>query len=501
MSQIGLLDYVAQPPAVFVSEKADLSLVISNPLSGSPVVFQGGRPQDADQLQITFVTSGSNALTDSLDFVPTITEQPQLPDPPGDAVPFSAIKVGTNFFVKPRGTNAKSTATLLPGQSLTVTFTNVTIDSDPGTGNIDITQLIGTGGTPSGTLGVSKKPLDPAIVPWLDPPLIAEGQTSTLRWTAVGGTEVQVIGFPYGPGTKDFPLNGPPPASGETTASVLQGTHTQPYTLNVIKPGTGTVASGQVTLQFHVPFISTFVPTAALPPLLPVDQSVTFQYATVFASTASLITPIRSQRVPDPVNGSLTVHPGEDAYQIGGNSTNIPGATNYTFEAKGYLDPAYKTIPISLAPIEILYFKYLDNDKGTLSRAQASIVPETWPGMQIESEGVDLLVLTVWGPGGQMDQRYLGNGDTTHPQIQFFDAGKPSDEKVELSWVTANLTKLVLDPGNIDIPSADIAKSTKTIDIGSATEIVLTGTAANGQSVRSVIVLDTQTDRSSPCPE
>ncbi|MEM1204511.1 MAG: hypothetical protein AAGN66_14865 [Acidobacteriota bacterium] len=488
MPLIGLLEYTFKPPAVFAGQTVDFELVISNPLGGDPVVFAGGRPQDADQLQIDVATTGEEVLTDSLDFTAAVTAQPELPDPPGSSVPFSVILVGTSFFVKPQGTDSSSTSTLRPGQSLTVTFANLKVDPLPGTGAIEITQLIGVGTTPTGTLRVEKKPQEPGIVAWFDEPLIAGGATGTLRWTARGGTSLDVKGFPYGPGSKTFPLDGPPPVSGDTPASILESSSSQTYTLDVVQPGSGTVASVQRTLQFHPPFISLFAPTRPLPLRLPAKDPVELQYATAFTATARLVTPIQAQPLPNPSNGSVTLVPGDDAYRIGGNTTNIPGTVNYTLEAQGYLNPALRTLSVSLAPIEVLYFKFLQDDDGVLSRAQALLAPETWRGQQIETEGSDLLVLTVWGPGGQRVQRFLGDGDTVHPQIQYFEIDAVDGDAVEVSWVTANLTKLVLDPGGIEIPLADIPRAQGfRVDLGGADRIVLTGTAASGETAPSVL--------------
>lgn len=487
MTQIGLLEYTVQPPAVFAGQTVDLSLVVSNPLSGSAVVFQGGR-QDADQLQITFTTTGDDALTDDLNFTAAVTAQPALPDPPGAAVPFSVLLNGPSFVLKPQGASSSSTSTLEPGQSLTVTFRDVAIDAAAGVGTIGVKQLIGFDTPPSGTLSVQKKPMEPGLVTWLDPPLIAGGATSTLRWTAVGGSSLQVVGFPYGPGTKTFPLSGTPPVSGSTTASIQAGTHAQTYTVSVIKPGTGPVATNQVTLQFHVPFISLFASSVPLPPELPADRTVTLEYATVFTATASLIDPISAKPLRNPVSGSVVVDPGADAYTIGGDSSNIPGSLNYTLEASGYSTPALETICVRLAPIQVLYFKYTQNDDGTLSAPRAATLPSSWPGVRIEPAPHDVLVLTVWGPGGQIETRYLGSGDTTHPQIQWFDAQEADGDELALTWVTANLTDLVLDPGGRTIPPDQIDRGGTTIDPGSADALVLTGTGPGG-TVTSTILL------------
>jgi hypothetical protein len=298
-----------------------------------------------------------------------------------------------------------------------------------------------------------------------------------------------VVGFPYGTGTRTFPLSGTPPVSGHTTVMIQQGAHAQSYTLNVIKPGTGTVASAQVTLQNHTPFISVFAPVGELPAALPVDRQVTLRYVTVFAATAELISPLGAWPLPVPASGSVVVAPGADAYRIGGNSANIPSSLDYSLMAQGFSTPDTRTIRVTLAPIRVLYFKFLVDQDGVLSGAQAKLVPDSWPGQVVASQGDDLLVLTVWGPGGQVVQQYLGSGDTVHPQIQYFDAQPPAGGNVSVSWVSANLTALVLDPGGHAIPAGDVAKGQATIPLGGAGELVLTGTSASGASVQSVILL------------
>ena len=63
--------------------------------------------------------------------------------------------------------------------------------------------------------------------------------------------------------------------------------------------------------------------------------------------------------------------------------------------------------------------------------------------------------------------------------IQYFDVVDG-----ELSWITANLKSLVLNPGNISLSEVD--KGTYAIPEG-ATSVILTGVGNNGTNIRSVL--------------
>ena len=96
----------------------------------------------------------------------------------------------------------------------------------------------------------------------------------------------------------------------------------------------------------------------------------------------------------------------------------------------------------------------------------------------------------MYQPGGGKTVLYLGPGDTTHPQIQYFNAAPATTGGgFVLTWVTANLTALVLAPDGYTVPSEQIAKSTYTVHPSVTTVYVLTGTAKNGQTVSSTLVV------------
>lgn len=492
---IGKLDYSVLPPAVFVGQEVDLTLVITNPMGQPEVEFQGGNLQRAEQIVISFTTTGSNAITQNLDFGYEISQQPQ---PPDDAKSFALIfSTSQEYILKANSNSASDYAILQSGQSLTLTFKGVKIDSSPGVGTLSIRQLFNSG-EEQGTLEIEKKQLENSLVAWLDPPMIALEGISTLNWTVVGGTKLEVSGFPTASGKKEFTIDGTPPVSGSTLVYIQNGSSSQTYTLELIRPGAGVVARTQLTLTYHSPYISEFVPVEPLPPQLPADRPVTLRYSTLFTTTAELVSPIQANPLPNPENGSYTVRPGEDAFRIGGKTANIPASLAYTLTANGFLGPSRQTQTIPLKQIVVLYFKYMvRGDGGQLEKFSYALDPPTWPGLQITTGVPDLAIFELWGPGGQMVTLYLGSADKAHPQIQYFHADPKGGGAWNLEWVTANLSSLVLNPGNHLIsPGAQTAHGKMTFDPLGAQEISLTGTSSSGEKVTSILRLPSLKDES-----
>ncbi|MCL8000736.1 hypothetical protein M8994_21335, partial [Brucella sp. 21LCYQ03] len=55
----------------------------------------------------------------------------------------------------------------------------------------------------------------------------------------------------------------------------------------------------------------------------------------------------------------------------------------------------------------------------------------------------------------------------------------------ELSWITANLDELTLDPSGDDIPVAQIESGTKDVSLTASATFTLKGTAKNGSIITS----------------
>jgi len=185
----------------------------------------------------------------------------------------------------------------------------------------------------------------------------------------------------------------------------------------------------------------------------------------------------------------LTVNPGDDlqkAYRL--NYGQMPDQVDYIITANGYKKAAVGLVSFKIKPVTLLYFKYQNKD-GTGLVFQTDPSTQKYKAFKLEtvSDG-SLSTFTLYQPGMKQDVYYLGTADTTHPQIRYFEA-TANGGKFDLTWLSANLKTLVLNPGNINIAEADIASGTHTVD--NPGTYTLTGTTADGLSVNSVLEVGT----------
>src|SRR5690606_10442119 len=183
----------------------------------------------------------------------------------------------------------------------------------------------------------------------------------------------------------------------------------------------------------------------------------------------------------------LTVNPGKEITEFyRSNYANMPAEIYYELVVNGFEKPAVKKIKIRLKPVNLMYFKYAKKDaNGELSGMTFKFDPEEWIANEIQKDE-DTYTLTLYQPGGKTEVYYLGSGDTTHPQIQYFNSASKGDGVYELSWVTANLDKLELSPGG-DIPADQINSGTKNVNLTTTTSFTLKGTAKDGSVITSIL--------------
>ncbi len=470
-----LLTYTFQPPQVFVATTINLKLVIENPAGGNPVIFTGG-PQ-GDEIDITFpVGSGDTDLVNALTFTATSLTS---------GFTCALASGGSYFAVKsPIG------ATLQPGGHIEINFVNVVIngatDSPPPIAEVLIQEYIGSD-SGSTSVGITKLPATLGIVAWLDPLIIGLSQQSTLYWQSMGGIGVEISGFPGGTGSQKFPVSGQPPYSGNCKVSI--GSNSVPQRTYTAKVYTGDNKHTEttVTLTQQPPLILSY--TADKGPAISVADTVTLSWSSLYGSSTGITTPVAV--INNPIS-PVQVTPGNDlvnAYQ--GNFQNMPATVNYPLTVNGYLRPATAPQPFTLSPVGISYFKFgnMDN-QGVLSGVMYRTNPANWGAAELQLSN-NLNTLTIYQPGGATTVFYLGSGDTTHPQVQYFNAESKGSNQYQLSWVTANLTNLVLNPGNITITGTNIPKGSQLVTLTSSQVYTLTGTAANGQSIVSLLQVGT----------
>lgn len=483
-----LLAYRVTPPQVYVSSTVSLVVTISNPIDGQPVVFG-----THDEIQIQFpATNSDDPLTTTLPTQVTVSTSSFT----------CALSPGTSYYlVQPFGFGG---VTLQPGDSFTITFANVVIDANTGSPSLTFQEYIGSD-SGSTSIVVEKIALALSVVAWLQQLVVGLNQYTTLWWQSAGNNGVMVSGFPDNnvdpncpssmryPGQRCFPVSGSPPYTGDTQVNVGSTTDAQrTYTLTAYTSD-GQQVTTTVTLTQHQPYIAGFgVPPAYTQPGAPLaaGASLSLQWKTWYGTSAWVANPA-NKTISRDLNPTapMVVNPGLDAAAASGPPwTNIPASAVYTLNVTGFEHSATAQVTAQVLPPQVLYFKFMENTGGTLSVVGYSIDPNTWPAMNLNLSAQPY-TLTVYQPGGTSTTLYLGSGDTTHPQVQYFAATSVQESQQTLSWVTANVTQLVLNPGAYLVPSSDIASGSYVVSPSETTHYVLTATAANGDVVTSTLTV------------
>lgn len=480
---IGLLQYTLQPPQVFAGSTTDMVLVIQNPSTTQSVVFKAGFGS-ADQLQLQF-----QGLAAGTNFKSSIKSQPA-----GQSfITLDPASSGGYFTVK----TSSGQSVLLPQQSLTVLFQAVPIDSAPGSSSIGVKQLISSGAPVSGQIDVNKLTQDPAIVAWMDPPTIGLENYSLLNFTWRGGTKVVILGFPDGDGSQTVNASGSPPFTNMVPATIDTADGQRTYTLTVYTVDGTQVAQTTCVLSHHKPFLCDASTTPAITAPISVNDQFTFSWATLYAASTTLVSSVSTSLtlVPPATGTTGPICPGADALNSAGfPPVTIPDSVVYTFTARGYggiASQATSQFKVALQPVNVLFFKYINNSGGKLSGATLMTDPENWSGSVISyiKPNEAYQSATVYRPGQPPLTLYLGtDGTDKHPQIQYLNATAQSGGVYTLDWVTLNLTSLVINPGNVSITNLASGSQSYTPPAGT-TQIVATGTSSSGDTVVSICQL------------
>ena len=478
-----MLEYAVTPSQIVAGSQQSLTLTATNPANGSRIEFTPGPQGDEIVLIIPAPPgqTGANALTDKVDFAARSESDGFIAGAqPGES---------NSFVIRPLGQ-----AVLQPGQAITVRLGPVTVNSDPGQASLTIEEYIGTNSaTATVELTKSKQPLQ--ITAWLGRQIAGKGEAVTLYWQSAGGTVVDIAGLDGGDGTRSFPVQGKTPPYPGQISFMPAATGSMVLTLTV-RTGDGQhTASVPVTLTVRAPDLVRFTSTPASGVTLPVDRPVTLDWNVLYARAVSLTTPSGAgpQLVPAQPLRQMQRVPGDDALRGAVTVSDIPATVDYILTATGYAPQAQTRLSFALAPVSFQYFKYLQRDAaGKLSGLSFGLNPQSWTAYQMVMG--ELNTFTLYQPGGGLETYYIGPSDSTHPQILYFDTtAAPSGGKVTVAWQTANLTSLVLDPGGIAIPAADIAKGSLEVALPADNLVVLTGTAANGETIPSVLSVAPET--------
>ncbi|MCH7410671.1 hypothetical protein MM239_14785 [Belliella sp. DSM 111904] len=450
-----LLDYSFLPDTVFVNANDNLKLVIQNPTSGKPIPFKAGR--GGDTITITFPIGDTQGdLVTNLKFGTSNVSSP-----------FTVNIVGDNFVL-----TATKDTTLDPGDNVQITFNDIPVNNSTGKANININEFIGVNSGKT-AVPVTKKSQELGVIVWLDPLIVGLGQKSNLQFKSAASTSVVISGYPDGKGEKTFET---PPYSGSDAVGI--GSDTIPQRTYVASAWAGGNQSPpeSITLTQVPPLITVFSPTESQS--VGAGQEVTISWKAMYDSGNEMKWLQSSKKN---VKAPFKTKPGTDLTQIynmgNHNAQFMPDTVTYSIIVNGYKQPARQDFVFKVKPVQLLYIKYKNPD---LTGVMFSLDPSDWKAF-VSSFGTNELILTIYQPGSIIDIYYLSKNDTTNPMIQYFDVVDGN-----LTWITANLKSLTLDPGGISIEDSQINKGTCSIPDNVAS-VCLTGLGNNGKYVRSVL--------------
>ncbi|MBL6449583.1 hypothetical protein JMN32_24950 [Fulvivirga sp. 29W222] len=445
-----LLDYSFLPNAVFVNSKDSLKLVAQNPISSKSIPFKAGR--GGDTINISFPSD----LVTNLDFgTGEVT------------TPFTCNKVGDNFVI-----TATEDTTLDPGETVEVMFNDVPITASTGTASVVINEYIDLNSGKT-SVPVSKKAQELGVIVWLDPLIVGLDHTSNLQFKSAASTKVVISGYPDGKGEKSFET---PPYSGSDAVGIGSDTNAQRTYVATAWANGNQSPPESITLTQVPPLITIFSPTEnqSVNP----GEEITLTWKTMYESSNEMKW-LQSRKIN--ARSPFTSTPGTeltDIYNMGNrNAQLMPDTVTYSFHVNGFKTPAKHDFVFKVNPVQLLYIKYKNDD---LTEIAFKMDPIHWKAAD-PNYGNNSLTLTIHQPGYKQDIFYLDTEDTTHPMIQYFEVVDGN-----LSWITANLKSLTLDPGGTSIDEGKIKKGTSPIP-KDAQSVTLTGVGNNGQSIRSVL--------------
>ena len=450
-----LLNYIFLPDAVFVNSDEPLKLVIQNPTLGKPITVKSGRGGDTITVYFPFGDNQDDLVT-NLDF--------GVGDIPA---PFTVNKVGGNFVL-----TATEDIVLDPGDTIPITFNEVPINSSTGTAKVIINEFIGVNSGKT-SVSVTKKAEALGVIVWLDPLIIGLNQKSNLHFKSAASTKVVISGYPDGKGEKTFDT---PPYSNSSAVGIGSDTDSQrTYVATAWADGNQSTPES-ITLTQVPPMITVYNPTGDQS--VKADEEITLTWKEMFGSSTEMKW-LQSRKIN--VFSPFTSKPGTEltnTYNTGNhNAQFMPESVTYSLIIHGFKKPAQHDFVFKVKPVQLLYLKYKTAD---LTEIAFAIDPMDWKAVDA-SYGNNSLALTIYQPGFKQDVFYLSTVDTTHPMIQYFEVVDGN-----LTWITANLKSLTLDPGGIVIEDGQITKGSHPIP-KDATSVTLKGLGKDGKTIRSVL--------------
>ena len=441
-----ILNYDLSPYGAVKGENVTLTLTITNP--------SNGKKQDNITVSLQF---DSNLTANSADVHPSSKEK-------NWSNVHQTTSSGVIFVIQP-----DDGVSLEPGKSAQFSFSNVSITDNNTTGEIALIEQV-DGETHTSNLKVLKMQPKLDIVGYANPVKIGKGQSTTLFFTSNAASKIIIE--PIGKEIKTkVQGNGQTfSTSLEVTPEVQNGdNYTSSYTLTAYNDA-GDYFPFIINVYTEKPVISSFKAEPATDVSLDDDNAVTLSWETLY-SNVTYLQPQYGGPMFVANNGQQT-YSGQQLKQFLRNSPN-QSSLEFTLivdNGDGYQHSS--SISVELASASILYFKFKNSNLTYPIYAAKNAVDAIMQG----GDGEDIpSTYTVDGPGGPLEQ-YLG-GKTDVPQIKYFSPDKEdikAGDKITLSWVVQNISKMTLTPGNIDAPIDAEGKGSVEVTVSQDTNYVLT---------------------------
>jgi hypothetical protein len=386
--------YAIAPTSVLVSQVQQLVLTVTN-TSGSAVSC-------GLDLNITVsipVGAGASDLVTAAG-APNVTAAPQDPNW-SQNVDYDENAVTIQIFP------ARATSLPANGQ-LVVLIAPVAVNavaSTPGaTLTVQASDNTGSGGQQS--LSIAKVSAGQSISAYANPVGMGQGQSTTIFWSATGGSHVQLS--LNGQVVQDTPFQGSGPVwSGSfTKVKPYPNTPQTTYVVTVLNTSGSSTSSTSVVIGLEPPAILHF--DASKQTGLMLHESVDLSWDTQYGAAAYLTASSGGGSLP--VNLQETALAVEPSDWIAGtpNASSVSASLSVT----GYLGPALRNLRFAFAPAAIEYFSYASM---TPSDGVAAPVVVNGTGQLVSGAG-NSWTLNVVGPGGPLTRSIGSEG----PSVNYF---------------------------------------------------------------------------------
>jgi|GEM_PF-5374445 len=441
-----MFNYDLSPYGVVKGENVTFTLTITNPFDG----------KKQDNISISLQID-KNLTSNSSDIHPSSKSK-------NWTNVAQSTSGGEIFVIQPN-----DDVSLDAGESVQFSFSNVAITDNDNIGKVALIEQV-AGETNSAEISVLKLQPKLDIVGYANPINIGKGQSTTLFFTSNAASRIKVE--PIGK-TIFTQAQG----NGQTFSTSLEVTpkyqsgdfYQQIYTLTAYNDA-GDYAPCNIAVTINPPQIDDFNAAPVSGVSLDDDSAVTFSWKTRY-SNVTYLQPEFGGPIQVANNGHQTFN-GKQLKQFIGSKPNQSSLkfTLVVSDNDGYSLASKPPVTIGLADAKILYFKFQNPDLTHPIYATSNAVTAVMEGTAQAS-----YTFSVNGPGGPLEQ-YLG-GATDVPQIQYFSPNKKDiqvGDKVTLSWVVQQISKMTFNPGGIDAPIDAEGKGSIDVTVDKDTTYVLT---------------------------